>query len=228
MTAILPGVPGGATLGCDRSRACIVFFPDPSREGTLNRRNAQAVPPPSAGRAPDAELVARALEGSEAAFAELVERYNDLLTRHAQRMLGRTDEAEDVIQAAWIRAYRRLRQCREPERFGAWVFRIAANGCKDALKAERRDVVPMESVGELRSPGEGPDDLALRDEQRRHISAALASLPPDQREAFLLKHAEGWSYEEMAERLGVGQSALKMRVHRAREALQQLLLEVPR
>lgn len=176
----------------------------------------------------DAELVGRVLSGSDAAFAELVERYDDLLSRHAQRMLGRPDEAEDVVQAAWIKAYRRLRQCRDPERFGAWVFRIAANACKDALKAERKEVVPMDSVADLRNPGDDPEEGALREEQRRHIAAALDRLPAEQREAFLLKHVEGWSYEEMAERLEVGVSALKMRVHRARDELQKLLLEVPR
>lgn len=174
----------------------------------------------------DADLVARALDGSDAAFGELVDRYNGLLCRHAQRMLGRADDAEDVVQAAWIRAYRRLAQCRDPERFGAWVFRIAANGCKDALKSERREVVPMEAVGELASPDDGPDREVERAEQVAVVAAALDRLPADQREAFLLKHVEGWSYEDMADRLGVGVSALKMRVHRARDELQRLLLEV--
>ena len=201
---------------------------DHSREEQLNRRSAQADPSAGSDRVSDAELVARTLAGSEAAFAELVDRYNDLLCRHAQRMLGRPDDAEDVVQSAWIKAYRRLRQCRDPERFGAWVFRIAANGCKDALKAGRRDIVPMDAVGELRSPGADPEDGALREEQRRLIRAALDRLPPDQREAFLLKHVEGWSYDEMAERLDAGVSAMKMRVHRAREELQRLLMEVPR
>lgn len=198
-----------------------------SREAQLDRRSAQAdaVAPP--GRVPDAELVARTLAGSDAAFAELVDRYNDLLCRHAQRMMRREDDAEDVVQTAWIKAYRRLEQCRDPERFGAWVFRIAANGCKDARKAERREVVPMDAVGELPNPADDPGEGVEREEQRRRITAALDRLPADQREAFLLKHAEGWSYEDMAERLGVGVSALKMRVHRAREELQRLLLEVP-
>lgn len=194
----------------------------------MNRREAQARRPDDIESASDAELVSRVLSGSDAAFGELIERYNDLLTRHAQRMLGRADDAEDVVQAAWIRAYRRLRQCRDPERFGAWVFRIAANGCKDALKASRRDVVPLDSIAEPGGGGADPEDEVLRAEQRRRIAEALGRLPPDQAEAFLLKHAEGWSYEQMAEKLDVGISALKMRVHRAREQLRRLLPEVPR
>lgn len=219
-------MPGGVVFSAARSLA--TGFADHSREAQLNRRSAQAGPSAGAERASDAELVARTLAGSEAAFAELVDRYNDLLCRHAQRMLGRADDADDVVQSAWIKAFRRLRQCRDPERFGAWVFRIAANGCKDALKAERREVVPLDAVGELRSTDADPEDGALRAEQRRLIRAALDRLPPEQREAFLLKHLEGWSYEEMAERLDAGVSAMKMRVHRAREELQRLLMEVPR
>src|SRR5690606_32043858 len=119
-----------AILACDPPRGRIVLSSAEAvtREAQLHRRNAEAGSPGRFGGASDAELVSRVLAGSDAAFAELVERYDDLLSRHAQRMLGRRDDAEDVVQAAWIRAHRRLRQCRDPERFGAWVFRIAANG----------------------------------------------------------------------------------------------------
>jgi RNA polymerase sigma-70 factor, ECF subfamily len=175
----------------------------------------------------DAALVARAIAGSDAAFSVLVDRYNDLLYRHAERMLGQADDAEDVVQSAWIKAFRNVRKCRDPERFGAWVFRISANACKDAVKAQRRGHVPLDSVAELEST-DGYADAAIRLDQRRRLADALARLSPDQREAFLLKHLEGWSYEDMADQLGVRVSALKMRVHRAREELQRTLLEVPR
>lgn len=174
----------------------------------------------------DASLVARAIAGSDAAFSVLVDRYNDLLYRHAERMLGQADDAEDVVQSAWIKAFRNLRKCRDPERFGAWVFRIGANACKDAVKARRRGHVPLDSVAELEST-ESEADAGIRIDQRRRLADALARLSPDQREAFLLKHLEGWSYEDMADQLGVRVSALKMRVHRAREELQRTLLEVP-
>lgn len=191
----------------------------------MDRRDLGSPSDMGAERESDAVLVARAIAGSDAAFAALVDRYNDLLYRHAERMLGQADDAEDVVQSAWIKAFRNLRKCRDPERFGAWVFRIGANACKDAVKAKRRGIVPLESVAELES---NDRDTATRLDQRRRLASALARLAPDQREAFLLKHMEGWSYEEMADRLGVRVSALKMRVHRAREELQTTLLEESR
>ena len=75
----------------------------------------------------DADLVGESLHGSEQAFGELVRRYQDLLYRHAELMTGRADDAEDVVQTAFIKAHRSLRRCRDPERFGAWLFRIGAN-----------------------------------------------------------------------------------------------------
>lgn len=191
----------------------------------MDRRDLGSPSDMGAERESDAVLVARAIAGSDAAFAALVDRYNDLLYRHAERMLGQADDAEDVVQSAWIKAFRNLRKCRDPERFGAWVFRIGANACKDAVKAKRRGIVPLESVAELESHD---GDTATRLDQRRRLASALARLAPDQREAFLLKHMEGWSYEEMADQLGVQVSALKMRVHRAREELQITLLEESR
>ena len=192
----------------------------------MDRRNVELRADAGEETESDAELVARAIAGSDGAFSVLVGRYNDLLYRHALRMLGEADDAEDAVQSAWIKAYRNLRKCRDRDRFGSWVFRIGANVCKDAVKGRRRGSVSLEAVAEVES-AEVDEDAAVRWDQRRRLNRALASLAPDQREAFLLKHAEGWSYEEMAEKLGVRVSALKMRVHRAREELQRLLLEVP-
>src|SRR5260221_14087014 len=78
----------------------------------------------------DAELVAAATGGDVEAFAELSRRYRDTYTRFAVRMVGNRDEAEDVLQSAFIRAYRALDRCRDPARFGAWLYQIVANECR--------------------------------------------------------------------------------------------------
>jgi RNA polymerase sigma-70 factor (ECF subfamily) len=172
--------------------------------------------------ATDAELVRDALQGSDRAFGELVRRYQDLLYRHAVRMTGREDDAEDVVQSAFIKAHRGLRKCRDPERVGAWMFRIGANQCKDFLKS-RRVTVPVQEANELEAADGNPERQTELGRVREEIDRALQSLAVEQREAFLMKHVEGWSYTEMAETLNVSVPALKMRVHRAREELQELL-----
>ena len=167
-------------------------------------------------------MVGQALRGSDRAFGELVRRYQDLLYRHAERMTGRRDDAEDVVQSAFIKAHRNLSKCRDPERVGAWLFRIGANACKDYLKS-RRVTVPVEMMPDLVATDGDPEHEANLGRVRDEIESALQSLPVEQREAFLLKHVEGWSYGEMSETLNVSVPALKMRVHRAREELQVLL-----
>ena len=92
----------------------------------MDRRNVELRADTGEETESDAELVARAIAGSDGAFSVLVGRYNDLLYRHALRMLGEADDAEDAVQSAWIKAYRNLRKCRDRDRFGSWVFRIGA------------------------------------------------------------------------------------------------------
>jgi RNA polymerase sigma-70 factor (ECF subfamily) len=171
----------------------------------------------------DAELVKSALEGSEEAYAQLVRRYQDLLYRHAERMAGSPDEAEDIVQLAFIKAYRNLASCQNPNHVGAWMFRITANACKDHLKARRGDGIAIDDVPGLTSDAGDPEHELDRLDLRSRIDSALRRLPADQREAFVMKHVEGMSYQEMEELLGVSVPALKMRVHRARDDLQELL-----
>jgi len=176
------------------------------------------------GHRTDGELVAQTLAGGEEAFREIVRRYQDLLFRHAERMTGRADDAEDIVQAAFVKGYRSLASCRNPDRIGAWLFRIAANGCKDHLKSRRRRDVSIDTGPEVEAEDGLPEDDLDRSMLRSGIERALAGLPADRREVFVLKHVEGYSYPEISDLLGASVPALKMRVHRAREELQILLV----
>ena len=173
----------------------------------------------------DATVVRSVLDGEKEAFALLVERYQDELYRHAERMTGRPDEAADIVQVAFVKGYRNLDRCRNPEKVGGWLFRIAANQCKDWLKNRRRRNLSLDDVRALESEDEEPEDALERGRLGERIRKALDQLVEEQREAFVMKHMEGLSYEEMSERLDASVSALKMRVHRAREELQSLLEE---
>lgn len=174
----------------------------------------------------DAQLVARVLDGDAERYALLVGRYQEILYRYAAGMVRDADAAADLVQDTFVKAYTSLHTCQDPARFGAWVYRILVNRCKDHLKSRRRQTVPLEEDTACAPDSDNPALDADRSDLRRSVERALATLPAAQREAFLLKHVEGRSYEEMAEMLDVSVSALKMRVMRAREALQGLLREV--
>ncbi|HET7025450.1 MAG TPA: RNA polymerase sigma factor [Gemmatimonadales bacterium] len=172
----------------------------------------------------DAELVAGALRGEAAPFAELILRHQDRMARYAARMLGDLRDAEEAVQDAFIRAHRALHQCEAPDRFGGWLFRILVNRCRTRGRRRRRynetfvtGDVPVEP---------GVDHTAEQVAWREEIQRALARLGPEQREAFLLKHVEELSYEEMAQATGSSVPALKMRVKRACEHLREQLAEV--
>ena len=128
------------------------------------------------------------------------------------------DTAADLVQDSLVTAYERLGSCRSPERFGIWVGRILRNRCLDHLKSAARRGLPLHPF--LPDSGRGPDGDAEGNALRRQLNEALATLPAEQREAFLMKHGEGRSYDEMADLAEASVSAMKMRVHRAREALQ--------
>ena len=170
----------------------------------------------------DQAVIDRVLAGDRNSFGVLIERYSDPLYRHAYGMTGSADVAEDILQVSFIKAFHHLAEVRG--RFDAWVFRIVANGCKDWLKNIRRTHLSYEEDDQP-SSFETPEEELDRGELRRDLDVALTALPDSLREAFVMKHVEGRSYEEMAVLLDATVGALKMRVHRAREALQKLLEE---
>ena len=173
-------------------------------------------------QATDAEVVAAVVAGDADAFAILLGRYRDAYTRFAVRMLGTLEDADDALQSAFVRAYRHLANCKDPARFGAWLYQIVINECRTfGRRRGRRELRLVRDEGALeRAFSEDAwDSLALREE----IQRALDQLDDQQREAFVLKHVEELSYEEMSELTGVGISALKMRVKRACEQLREKL-----
>ena len=175
----------------------------------------------------DAALVRRVLTGDARAYAGLVARYRDRLGRYALHLLSNQADAEEALQDAFVRAYRSLHRCDDPARFGAWLFQILVNRCRTAgaQRARRERTLVQDEVALAGAGVDHPADQAAWGEA---IRWALEQLSPDQREAFLLKHVEELSYEEMAELTGAGVSALKMRVKRACEQLRVILQEVER
>jgi len=172
----------------------------------------------------DAQVVARVLSGEHEAFGLLIRRYEPGLLRYATRMLGSRDAAADAVAEGLVRAYRHLASCRDPTRLRTWLYRIVANRCKSHLGRRPTGDVSLDEAPPVADPGD--NEAALEHaEELALVERALMTLSPEKREAFLLKHVEGMSYEEMAAATGERIPTLKMRVHRAREALLEALKE---
>jgi RNA polymerase sigma-70 factor, ECF subfamily len=174
--------------------------------------------------ASDAELIAAVLGGDIDSFAGLVRRHQDACARFAVRMLGSRVDADDVLQSAFMRAFRGLRGCKDPDHFGGWLYQIVVNECRTfASRQKRREQrFPLASTAIETAVAPGSEEQVDVD-VGGHIERALSALPADQREAFLLKHVEELTYEEIAELTGATVSALKMRVKRACDTMRGLL-----
>ena len=172
----------------------------------------------------DAELVAAVIAGDVEAFSDLIRRHQDTCVRYAVRMLGSRIDADDALQSAFMRAFRSLRSCREPDRFGGWLYQIVLNECRTYASRRRQRELRFTPATNAIERAVAPGSEAEEDSDcGGHIENALGMLPAEQREAFLLKHVEELSYEEMAEMTGLSVSALKMRVKRACDGLRDLL-----
>src|SRR3989440_11618453 len=174
------------------------------------------------GSPPDEEVVSLVLAGNTEAFGIVIRRYEAGLLRFATRMLGSRDAAADAVAESFVRAYRHLASCREPTRLRTWLYRIVANRCKSHLARRPLADVSLDEAPPVADPADVEVSLE-RAEQLALVRRALMRLSPEKREAFLLKHVEGLSYEEMAAVTGERIPTLKMRVHRARETLLQVL-----
>ncbi len=172
----------------------------------------------------DAALIERIAAGESSALSELMDRHAPGLMRYATHFLQSADDADEVLQDTFVRADRAIRKGVRPEHVSAWLFRITVNRCRSRRRQFWRFV--SGEAGEALIARASTPARAEMTEWRDEISRALALLSQPTREAFLLKHVEGLSYEEMAEVTGAGIPALKMRVSRACERLRELLADL--
>jgi RNA polymerase sigma-70 factor, ECF subfamily len=176
-----------------------------------------------------AAVLARAQQGDGDAFRALVERHSRTVFRLAFRMTGNEQDAEDVVQESFLRAYRQLGRFESRANFGTWLYRIVANCSVDLMRARqaRHDQTRSESIDEaIEMPAAdlpGPERLAQSAEIQRRVQAALGDLSPLERAAFTLRHYEGRSIDEISSALGLGTSAAKHSVFRAVKKLRAAL-----
>ena len=180
----------------------------------------------------DAAAVARVRGGDREAFRVLVDRHSGDVFRLAFRMMGNEQDADDVVQETFLRAYRSLNRFEERSQFGTWIYRIAVNRCYDMLeKRNRGSELRVESAREdddpleerIASEGPTPERMLLSKEVRGKVRRVLDELTALERTAFVMRHFEGKPMEEIAKALGVQSSAAKQSVFRAVRKLRREL-----
>jgi len=187
------------------------------------------------------ELVRRCQEARPddlRAFELLVRQYQERVFATAYRLMGNRQDAEDMAQEVFLKVYRGISDLEDPATLTSWIYRITTNTCLDALIRQQRrprtvSLTPPEREGgeaeeppyaDLQTPT--PEEAALRRELQRCLETALVQLDATTRAILVLRDVEGRAYQEIAESLALGLSAVKMRIHRARLAFQQMLERV--
>ncbi len=180
---------------------------------------------------PDEELVARATAGDQDAFNQLVKRWERPIYALAYRTLGRDEEARDVVQDAFLRAYRGLKGFKGEAKFSSWLYRITLNLCRDWMRKERRAPVvqtpegvdPIDLADQQASPTESVEDLVARREMSAAVQLAMAELPEEQRTAIMLKEYHGLTFQEIADQLDCPLSTVKTRLYQGLTVLRRRL-----
>ena len=168
------------------------------------------------------DAIRRSQAGDGRAFGEVVAVYERIVYTVALRMTGDRDEAQDLTQTVFVKAYRSLGEFDPRRRFFSWIYRITLNECIDALR-KRRPEAPLDP--EMVDPGETPDDRAERHERESLVQEMLLRLSEDHREVIVLRHYLQQSYAEMGEALRLPESTVKSRLFEARQRLGSLLRE---
>jgi RNA polymerase sigma-70 factor (ECF subfamily) len=180
----------------------------------------------------DSVAVAQARAGDSGAFRILVERHSRNLFRLAYRMTGHQQDAEDVVQETFLRAYRQLSKFDDRASFGTWLYRIAANCSLDLIRVRKRRSEHLEPAPEegapdpvqsLPDPAPTPDRLAMSGEVERKVATVLNSLSEMERTAFVLRHYEGMCIDDIGRTLGVQPNAAKHSIFRAVQKLRRAL-----
>ncbi len=168
----------------------------------------------------DNDLVAATLAGDRTAFDELVGRYQGKIYNLALRITGNTDDALDVSQAAFLKAYDNLGRFNPAHRFFSWIYRIGLNEALDVVGRRRRFA---DLDAEIPAAEAGPEDRMRGRESGRRLGAALGRLTPQYRAVIVLRHLHGLSYNEIAKVVGVPARTVKSRLFTARRELRRQL-----
>ena len=182
----------------------------------------------------DEELVARSRTGDADSFNELILRWERPIYALAYRTIGREEDARDVCQETFLRAFRALPGFRGQAKFSSWIYRIALNLCRDWLRRERRaptvqapEDVDLMDLAAAAEPSESIEDVVGRRDQMRAVERAMKHLSEEQRTAIVLKEYHGLTFQEIADVVGCPLSTVKTRLYQGLTMLRRELQEAP-
>lgn len=180
------------------------------------------------------QLIEQALSGSSDAFSELVRPCHSKAYAVAFRYMRNEQDASDALQEAYIKLFTKLHTFAHQSRFETWLIRIVINCCYDALRKQKKDrtvggeaaeaLIEQTGIENTRSD-EVPETAALQSERQRMLKRAMACMAKDHRDVLILREYEQFSYEEIARILLISPGTVKSRIHRAKQALRDILME---
>ena len=225
--------------GARASHRCLAGMMEKARQRTQSSKYLMtamvAAAPLQAMTWTDEELVARSKTGDTESFNQLVKRWERPIFALAYRTLGREEDARDVTQETFLRAFRALGGFKGDAKFSSWLYRIALNLCRDWIRKDRRapmmavpEGVELEHLNAERQPMESVEDIAARAELSRVVARAMESLPPEQRQAIILKEYHGLTFQEIADLMKCPLSTVKTRVYQGLSTLRATLGEEKR
>ncbi|MDZ7339257.1 MAG: sigma-70 family RNA polymerase sigma factor [candidate division KSB1 bacterium] len=186
---------------------------------------------------PDSVLIRRALAGDQGAYSHIMDRYRGPIFRMVHHMVRNRQQAEDLVQETFIKAFAALANFNEDYAFSTWLYKIAINNCIDYFRKKKLATFSLEQPIQARDGeiarefpdlGSSPDRTLLAKERTALIEEAIASLPERYRICIILRHQEDRSYEEIAQILHVPLGTVKARIFRAREMLKKRLKDLMR
>jgi RNA polymerase sigma-70 factor, ECF subfamily len=174
-------------------------------------------------RLDDAELVAACLNGEAGAFDLIVSRHQRAVYQLCYRFAGNHEDASDLSQDVFVRAYRGLRNFRGQSSLGTWLYRIGVNVCLNRAAVKRLQTEPIDERQHVDTSTESPTDRMLRVERAERVRAAIAELPPKQRAALILRMYHDMSHQDIAGIVGSSEGAVKANVFHALQNLKKIL-----
>jgi RNA polymerase sigma-70 factor (ECF subfamily) len=206
----------------DRARGCGTLAAAMSTRLAINLMEHEM---PTATRAAETDdlLAVRCRSGDKSAFDAIVSRYQERLMRFSTRVLGSQAEGEDAAQEALIRAYRAMQSYRTEGLLQSWLYRITLNECRRRIR-RRKLLLPFDAL-RRKDPGPGPEELAVAADRAHDVRNAVAALPDHYRIVMVMFYFENMSVDEISRTAGISVSAVKVRLHRARERLRHGLAE---